>query len=110
MQSIKYNAFLLIIACASNKLDDLVPLLSEMSFDTLYILNVDERVPGTAESWWLKTTIVQTERQLMRHLCTKSMLCSYNESMEHRKNGDMGLANACLLDSLRALDCAKMYV
>ncbi len=110
VQSIKYQNFVLIIACASNKLLELSPVLSEMSFDTLYIHNLGEQVNGSVEPWWNKTTIVHNENQLMRHLCTKSMLCYYNEGMEHRKNGDFGLANACLLDSLRALDYSAKFI
>ncbi len=110
VQSIEYQNSVLIVACASNKLHELVPILSQMSFDTLYILNLEETVNGSVEPWWNKTTIVQNENELMRHLCAKSTLCCYNEGMEHRKNGDFGLANACFIDSIGAVDYSAKFI
>jgi uncharacterized cysteine cluster protein YcgN (CxxCxxCC family) len=76
----------------------------------LYILNLEETVNGSVEPWWNKTTIVQNENELMRHLCAKSTLCCYNEGMEHRKNGDFGLANACFIDSIGAVDYSAKFI
>ncbi len=106
----KYDEFIVIIAFASNRLPELTSLLNKPSIDALYILNVGEKIDGSVDPWWNKTTIVYNEKQLMRHLCTKSMLCYFNEGLEHRKNENFGLANACMLDSLRALDYSAQFI
>jgi hypothetical protein len=106
----KFDSFIIIIVCTSKKLSELTSLLNENSIDALYILNVDETVHGSTEPWWNKTTVVFNEKQLMRHLCTKSMLCFFNEGLEHRKNENFGLANACMVDSLRALDYSAQFI
>ncbi|CAF4486010.1 unnamed protein product [Rotaria sp. Silwood1] len=108
--SIKYNAFNLIIACTSSKLTELAPILRGVSIDAFYILNVGDEIKCFDEPWWNKTTVVYNEKQLMRHLCTKSMLCLYHEGLEHRKTGDFGLANICFLDSIRALDYSAKFI
>ncbi len=107
---IKYSAFILVLVCTSDKLSQLTSFLNDYPIDTVYILNVEEKVTGSSEPWWNKTTIVHTEKQLMRHLCTKSMLCYFNEGLEHRKNENFGLANACMMDSLRALDYSAKFI
>jgi hypothetical protein len=106
----KFDAFIVVLAFTSDKLPELTPLLIEPCIDAIYILNVDEKVNGSIEPWWNRTTIVHNEKQLMRHLCTKSMLCYFNEGLEHRKNENFGLANACMLDSLRALDYSAQFI
>jgi hypothetical protein len=110
VQSMKYVEYTLIIACISDKLNEVSSILPDISFDTLYVLHIGEKINGSVEPWWNKTTVVYTEKQLMRHLCTKSMLCYFNEGLEHRKDGNVGLSNACMLDSLRALDCSVQFI
>ncbi|CAF1589507.1 unnamed protein product [Rotaria magnacalcarata] len=106
----KYNSFSRIIACTSAQLTELVPILSRTQIDALYILNIGDEMKCLGEPWWNRTTVVYTERQLMRHLCMKSMLCCYNEGLEHRKQGDFGLANISFLDSIRALDYSAKFM
>ncbi|CAF1324576.1 unnamed protein product, partial [Rotaria sordida] len=101
---------LIVQSCTSDKCIELASILPDISFDTLYVLNNGEKINETFGSWWNKTTVVYTEKQLMRHLCTKSMLCYYNEGLQHQKNGDMGLSNACMIDSLRALDYSAKFI
>ncbi|CAF4094043.1 unnamed protein product, partial [Rotaria sp. Silwood2] len=109
-RSAENSAFILIIACTSEKLTELAPILTRISIDTLYILNTGDEIKHFGESWWNKTTIVYNEKQLMRHLCTKSMLCFYNEGLEHRKTGNFGVANVCFLDSIRALNYSAKFI
>lgn len=106
----KFDAFITIIACNSNKLDEITPYLNIPSIDTVYILNARGKIDGAIAPWWNKATVVYNEKQLMRHLCTKSMLCYFNEGLEHRKNENFGLANSCMLDSLRALDYSSKFI
>ncbi|CAF3304642.1 unnamed protein product [Rotaria socialis] len=106
----KYNSFLRIIACTSAQLTELAPILRRTQIDALYILNIGDEMKCWDEPWWNRTTVVYTERQLMRHLCTKSMLCFYNEGLEHKKQGDFGLANISFLDSIRALDYSAKFI
>ena len=101
---------ILVLACAADRIEALRPILSRYQFDTVYILNAEQLVHGTDEPWWLRTTIVHNEKQLMRHLCTKSMLCFYNEGIEYRAHGDFGLANLSLNDSLQALDYSAQFI
>ncbi|CAF4941549.1 unnamed protein product [Rotaria sp. Silwood1] len=108
--SIQYNAFILIIACTSAKLAELIPVLNETPIDELYILNEGDPIQGATEPWWNKTTIVYNTKQLMRHLCTKLMRCFYNEGIAHRKNGNSGVANACMTESLRILDYSAQFI
>ena len=110
IQSEKYSEFVVVIACTSEKFIEIAPILPDISFDTLYILNVGDEMKGSSNAWWNKTIIVYNEKQLMRHLCTKSMLCYYNEGLEHRKNGDIGLSNACMRDALLALDYSAQFI
>ncbi|CAF1324598.1 unnamed protein product [Rotaria sordida] len=98
------------LPCTSDKCIELASILPDISFDTLYVLNNGENINETIGSWWNKTTVVYTEKQLMRHLCTKSMLCYYNEGLQHRKNGDMGLLNACMINALHALDYSAKFI
>ncbi len=106
----KYDEFIVIIACTSNKLPDLTSILNKPSIDAVYVLNGGDKIDATVEPWWNRTTVVYNDKQLMRHLCTKSMLCYFNEGLEHRKNGNFGLANACMMDSLRALDYSAQFI
>ncbi|CAF4606412.1 unnamed protein product [Rotaria sp. Silwood2] len=108
--SIQYKAFILIIACSSAKLAELIPVLTKIPIEQLYILNEGDAIKGAVEPWWNKTTIVYNIKQLMRHLCTKIMLCYFNEGIAHRKNGDSGLANACMAESLHVLDCSAQFI
>lgn len=108
--AIQYSAYSLIIAFNAERLSELREFLSETPFDAVYILNMGETTDGYAEPWWSKTTVVFNDKQLMRHLCTKSMLCFFNEGLEYRKNGDFGLANTLMLDSLRALDYSAKFI
>ncbi|UJR20433.1 hypothetical protein I4U23_023564 [Adineta vaga] len=110
IQTEKYPSHALIIACRSNNLNDLIPVLSDITLDALYIWNIGEKLNASLESWWLKTTIVHNDKQLMRHLCTKSVLCFYSEGLEHKKNGDAGVANRCLLDASHVLNYARQFV
>ena len=91
-------------------MSELIPVLSGLTFDTLYILNVDGKIEYSVEPWSLKATTVYTDNELMRHLCTKSVLCYYIEAMEHQNNADMSLANRCLMDGLNALEYAKQFI
>ncbi|CAF3701819.1 unnamed protein product [Rotaria sp. Silwood1] len=106
----QYNAFIIIIACTSARLDELIPVLNETPIDELYILNEGDPIQGATEPWWNKTTIVYNTKQLMRHLCTKLMRCFYNEGIAHRKNGNSGVANACMTESLRILDYSAQFI
>ncbi|CAF1303073.1 unnamed protein product [Rotaria sordida] len=106
----QYNDFILIIACTSAKFAELIPVLRKILIDELYVLNIGDTIKGAVEPWWNKTTIVYNVKQLMRHLCTKIMLCYFNEGIAHRKNGDSSLANACMVDSLHALDCSAQFI
>ncbi|CAF1031030.1 unnamed protein product [Adineta steineri] len=105
-----YKDCILIIVCASNKLLQLATELSTRNFDSLYILNIGGNINGTIENWLSKTTTVYSEKELMRHLCTKIMLCYYSEGIEHKQNGDNGIANTCFLDSIRVLKLAAMFI
>lgn len=106
----KYQEFLTVIVFQYDQLDELRPLLSRPSIDTIYILNLGEKSEPGSEPWWQKTTVVFSENQLMRHVCTKSMLCYFNEGMEHRKNENVGLSNTCMMDSLRALEYSAKFI
>ena len=53
---------------------------------------------------------IGSKKQLMRHLGTKVMLYHYNQGLEHKKNGDYGLANLCFQDSLNALNFSAKYI
>lgn len=110
IKSEKYNTYILVIACAFTHLAELSTILPGIPIDSLYILNVEDETRHSNEPWWNRTTIVYTEQQLMRHLCTKSMLCLYNEGLAHRQNGDFGLANRSFLDSLNALDYSAKFI
>ena len=106
----KYEASSRVIACTAAKITELTPILNAISIDALYILNLGNGPNHSVEPWWDKVTVVYTEKQLMRHISTKAMLCFNNEGLEHRENGDHGLANACFLDALQALDCAAKFI
>lgn len=110
IQASKYPSCILIIACRSNSLNELIPVLSDLTFDTLYILNVNGKIEYGVAPWSLKATAVYTDNELMRHLCTKSVMCYYNEAMEHKVNEDMSLANRCLLDGLNLLEYTKQFI
>ncbi|CAF1028646.1 unnamed protein product [Adineta ricciae] len=110
IQASKYPTCILIIACRSDSLSELIPVLSDLTFDTLYILNVDGKIEYSVEPWSSKATAVYTDNELMRHLCTKSVMCYYIEAMEHKDNKDMSLANRCLMDGLNALEYAKQFI
>lgn len=110
LASEKYNEFLTVVVLKHEQLAELQPLLGRPSIDTIYILNDGEKLEPGLEPWWQKTTVIYSEKQLMRHVCTKSMLCYFNEGMEHRKNENVGLANACMVDSLRALEHSAKFI
>ena len=106
----KYNNFTIVVVFRTDKLAEVRPLLNRPSIDSVYIVRPDENLDVAAEPWWQKTTVVCNDKQLMRHLCTKSMLCYFNEGMEHRKNENMGLSNVCMMDSLRALEYSAKFI
>ena len=106
----KYNEFLTVVVLKHEQLGEVRPFLSRQSIDTIYILTDGEKFEPDLEPWWQKTTVVYNEKQLMRHVCTKSMLCYFNEGMEHRKNENVGLSNACMVDSLRALEHSANFI
>lgn len=56
-----------------------------------------------------KVIKVGDENEMMRHLCTKAMLCYFNQGLEYQKNDNMGLANKCFNDALNALNQAKQF-
>ena len=101
---------ILVVACTSDRIEELRPILSRYPVDTVYVLNSGQLVHGTDEPWWHRTTMVHSEQQLMRYLCTKSMLCFYDQGVQYRKNGDFGLANLYLTDSLEALDYSATFI
>jgi len=108
--SIQYSAYVLIIAFNAERLSELRQFLNEIPFDAVYILNLGEKTDGYDAPWWNRTTVVYNDKQLMRHLCTKTMLCLFNEGLEHRKNGNFGLANSSMLQSLKALDYSAQFI
>ncbi|CAF1146371.1 unnamed protein product [Adineta steineri] len=109
-QGQKYQNSILIIVCASNKLSHLVPELSTINFDYLYILNIGENINDIIQNLLLKTTFVFSDKELMRHLCTKTALCYHSEGTKHKQNGNNVIANICFLDSMRTMECATMFI
>jgi hypothetical protein len=101
---------ILILACTSDKVVELRRILDTYLIDSLYIVNIGEIVNWSNEPWWNQTTIVHNSKQLMRHLCIKTMLCCYREGLEHQENDDNGLANSCLSAALRALETTHNFM
>ena len=101
---------MLILACTSDKVVELRQILDTYLIDSLYIVNIGEIVNWLNEPWWDRTTIVHNSRQLMRHLCIRTMLCCYKEGLEHRENGDHGLAISCMSAASRALDTTHCFM
>jgi len=98
-----------ILVCPSNRLFELDSLFNDSQFDTLYVLNDGEKTTWQTSFRWDNIKVVNSENELMRHLCTKSMLCFFKEAIEHRKNGNMGVANTRIIDTLHSLECAEEY-
>ncbi|CAF4049011.1 unnamed protein product [Rotaria sordida] len=102
-----------VIVCKSNHLIGVDELLMNHLIDTLYVL-VNQEDQDIQE--WLESLVfddiikVHNEKQLMRHLGAKVMLCYHNQGLEHRRNGDYGFANLCFLDSIKALDCCAKFI
>lgn len=101
---------ILVFAFTSDRIEEVRPILSRYPVDTVYIINSGQLVHGTDEPWWHRTTMVHNDQQLMRYLCTKSMLCFYDQGIQHRQNGDFGLANLYLTDSLEALNYSATFI
>ncbi len=107
----KNQSSTLIIVCAEDKLPDLVSLLAHLTLDTMYVLTdqVDIAWPiELIEKNW-EPIRSNDQNQLMRYLCLKAMLCYYKQAMEHKKNGDNGLKDLCLVDAKNALNQAKNF-
>ena len=109
-QLLKYEACSRVIACTAAKITELTPILNAISIDALYILNLGNGSNHSVEPWCDKVTVVYTEKELMRHICMKAVLCFHSEALEHEKNGNRGLANACSVDAYRAADCVDKFI
>ena len=109
-QLVKYKTHICVVACTTTKMTELTSILNASSIDTLYILNLGDETKYSVGPLYNKITVVYTEKQLMRHLSTKAMLCFYKEGLDYRENGDFGLANLCFLDALHALDCSAKFI
>ncbi|CAF0869859.1 unnamed protein product [Rotaria sp. Silwood1] len=108
-----YHESLIVIVCNSNRLTEIDTLLMNYEIDTLYVCNNDE--DQDIREWFdgliFENMIeINNRRQLMRHLYTKTMLCYYNQGLEHQKNGDFGLANLCFLDAQTALQYSANFM
>ena len=109
---LKYNSSTKIIACRSNKLIGLDRLLFGYDIDTLYVLNEkDDQDKEWLDSLIFANTIeVQNVQQLMRRLCTTTMICYRNQAMEYKNISNNGMANLCILDAHKALDYAISFI
>jgi hypothetical protein len=102
-----------IIGCNSNELIGLDILLLDYPIDTLLILNNDQ---DNDIREWLDALIfnniieVQTERQFMCRLYTMIVFYYHNQSTEYREKENHGMANLCILDSLKALDYLTNFI
>lgn len=109
---LKYNSSTKIIACRSNKLIGLDRLLFGYDIDTLYVLSEKD----DKDKEWLRSLIlaniieVQNTQQLMRHLCTKTMICYRSQAMEYKNKSNNGMANLCFLDARKALDYSISFI
>jgi hypothetical protein len=109
----KYSSSTIIIAYGSDKISKLDRLLINHQIDTSYLLN-NEKDKDIRE--WLdglvgnNIIVVQNEKQLMRRLCTTAMSCYYKQCKEYQENGNNGMANLCILDSLKALDYSAHFI
>jgi hypothetical protein len=109
----KYSASIITIACRSGKLVGLDILLAKYPNCTLYVLNDNEN--KELREWFdgliFNNMIqVQNEKQLMRRVCTTTMLGYYNQAIGYQKDGNNSLANLCRLDSLAALDYSTHFI
>ncbi|CAF4137218.1 unnamed protein product [Rotaria sordida] len=109
----KYRQSILIIVCCSNHLIEIDQLLINYKIDTLYVLNNQE--DQDIREWLTGLIIgniieINNRKQLMRNLSTKIMLCYYNQGLQHRTSGDIGLANLCFIDSLNALNYSAQFI
>ncbi len=108
-----YRLSKIIIVCHSDELIGLDILLLDYPIDTLIVLNNDQ--DNDIREWLVGLIFnniieVQTEKQLMRRLCTTIVFYYHNQSTEYREMEDHGMASLCILDSLKALDYSTNFI
>jgi hypothetical protein len=109
----RYQSLKILIACTSDELIGLNNLLLNYLIDAFLVLDND---PANDFREWLDApilnvmTVVQSERQLMRHLCTMIVLYYRDQATDYRGKQNEGMANLCILDSLKVLNCLTNFV
>lgn len=98
-----------IIVCPCDQYATLATSLADASYTAVYLLNVGERLEILKGMGADLVTIVTSEKELMRHLCMKSMLEFFRQAVEYKESGDMGITKLCGVNARHSLQLATNF-
>ncbi|CAF0798864.1 unnamed protein product [Adineta steineri] len=84
-------------------------LITNIAVTAVYNLRADETLASLNDSKSPPIKVVDSEQELMRHLCMQSMLGFFRQAIENQKIGDRGIANLFAMDALQSLRNTAEY-
>ncbi|CAF4167114.1 unnamed protein product [Adineta steineri] len=84
-------------------------LIINIPVTAVYNLRADETLASLNDCKSPHIKVVDSEQELMRHLCMQSMLGFFRQAIENQKIGDRGIANLFAMDALQSLRNTAEY-
>ncbi|UJR18030.1 hypothetical protein I4U23_004931 [Adineta vaga] len=98
-----------IIVSPSDQFAELDMLTNDIPVTAMYILCTEKKFNLKNTSCLTNIKLVHSEKELMRHLCMKSMLSFYQQAIEYKNNGDIATGNLLARYALNSLKYTAQF-